>query len=85
MIFLIQFDRTARRIVTLDRFEDSRREQAVERRLALELQVARTKLDHEVVLLEAIDEDQIRRTHRRYFEDEGKLQRELLAGIAAAK
>ena len=37
-------------------------------RLNLELDLNRRGVDHEVVLLEAENEDALRRTHRRYFE-----------------
>ena len=68
MIFLIEFDRAAHRILRFERFDDAQREVAVKRRLALEIETAAANLDHEVVLLEAADEAQIKRTHRRYFE-----------------
>ena len=67
MIFLIEFDRAAHRIFRFEHFDDAQREVAVKRRLALEIETATAKLDHEVVLLEAADEKQIRQTHGRYF------------------
>jgi hypothetical protein len=68
MIFLIEYDRRAGRLVTLKRFVDSQRTEANDARLALELELHRCGIQHEVVTLEAVSEDLIRRTHRRYFE-----------------
>jgi len=68
MIFLIEYDREEGRIVTLRSFED--RPEAEQSRLDLELSLNATNdLDYEVVLLEAANEEAVRRTHRRYFED----------------
>jgi hypothetical protein len=69
MIFLIQYDRSEGKIVTFDRFDDSQRSNAEDSRLQMELDLNRTGVDHEVVLLEALSEDALRRTHRRYFQD----------------
>lgn len=69
MIFLIEYDRGNGRIVTFRGFNDSSRQKAEDARLELELALRRNKVDHEVVLLEAATEDDLRRTHRRYFED----------------
>ena len=69
MIFLIQYNRPTGRIVTFRVFDDSERAAADDVRLELDLDLHRRKIDDEVVLLEAISEDAIRRTHRRYFED----------------
>jgi len=68
MIFLIEYDREEGPIVTLRSFED--RAEAEQSRLDLELSLNATNdLDYEVVLLEAANEEAVRRTHRRYFED----------------
>ncbi len=69
MIFLIEYDRSSGSIVTLVRFDDTKREQIEHIRLELELGLNRLGIDHEVVLLEAESEEALRRTHRRYFED----------------
>lgn len=69
MIFLIEYNRPQGRIVTFQRFKDSKRLKAQNARLALELELNRRGIDHEVVLLEAASEGAVRRTHRRYFED----------------
>jgi hypothetical protein len=75
MIFLIEYDRPEGRIVTLRPFEESQRSQAENSRLATELELHRKGLDHEVVLLEADNEDALRRTHRRYFEKVSEIGR----------
>jgi hypothetical protein len=69
MIFLIQYNRREGRIERFDRFDDTDRETAANRRLEIELDLNRRRVDHEVVLLEAVTEEALRRTHRRYFED----------------
>ncbi len=69
MIFLIEYNRSQGRIVTFRNFEDAQRTEAEESRLGIELDLNRKGIDHEVVLLDAHDEDALRLTHRRYFED----------------
>lgn len=67
MMFLMEYDRAAGRLVTFHRFDDSAK--ARESQFALELELHRKGIAHEVVLLEAETEAAIRRTHRRYFEE----------------
>ena len=78
MVFLIRFDRRKQRILLFKRFDEAQRADAERLRLDLEIEVNRSKLDHEIVLLEAQSEEDIRRTHRRYFES----LKELIAGGA---
>lgn len=75
MIFLIQYNRPEGRIVRLKRFADSERTLAERERLEIELDLNRTGVDHEVVLLEAVSEEALRRTHRRYFENPRQILR----------
>jgi len=67
MIFLMEYDRAKGTIVALNRFSDAGRSEAEAKRLEKELELNRNKIDHEVVLLEADNEDALRRTHHRYF------------------
>lgn len=69
MIFLIEYDRSKGKIVTIKSFQDSEKSYAEKSRLSVELDLRREKTEHEVVLLEAADEIALHRTHRRYFED----------------
>ena len=69
MIFLIEYDRPRGRIVTFKAFDDSERQKAQDERLELELALHHSGTEREVVILEAVSEEAIRRTHRRYFED----------------
>ena len=69
MIFLIEYNRSEGRIVTLREFDDRQRREAENARLELEVDDNGKELDREVVLLEAESEDALRLTHRRYFED----------------
>jgi len=83
MIFLIQYDRRAGRIVKLERFTDEQRLVAGKARLNLEIELHHRHQSHEVVLLEAASEKALRKTHGRYFEDvEGLLA--LAAGTVAS-
>jgi hypothetical protein len=69
MIFLIRYNRRQGRIISFEAFDDRQRTSAENCRLQLELDLNRKRVEDEVVLLEALDEDALRRTHRRYFED----------------
>lgn len=68
MIFLIEYSRKEGRIVRSQTFRESDRERAANLRLEIELDLNRRAIDHEVVLLDAVTEEALRRTHRRYFE-----------------
>lgn len=68
MIFLIEYNRPEGRIVTFKVFDDSDRSRAENSRLEIELNLKRQNTDHEVILLQASNEEALRRTHRRYFE-----------------
>lgn len=69
MIYLIDYDRRAGRLLSTTPFSEERREEAQNLRLEIELSLARQGIDREVILLEAANENALRRTHRRYFED----------------
>ena len=69
MIFLMEYDRRKSRIVSLRRYNDSERRKAEVCRLETELQLHRSGIAREIVLLEAASERALRRTHRRYFQD----------------
>ena len=69
MIFLIEYNRSKGSIVTFRDFDDSQRREAEDLRLDIELVLNQKGVDHEVVLLEAENEDALRRTHQRYFKD----------------
>ena len=69
MIFLIDYDRGAGKLVKFEKFKNVERERAKKARLALELRLNREGIEREVVLLEAASERALRKTHRRYFED----------------
>jgi hypothetical protein len=73
MIFLIEYDRSKGRIVSMRTFGDVR--VASDARLILELDLRRRGEDHEVVLLDAEDEQALRRTHGRYFESLSEILR----------
>lgn len=71
MIFLIEYDRPTRRTLLFKTFDDTERRKAQNDRLQIELDLNRRGLllEREVVLLEARDEQRLRRTHERYFEN----------------
>lgn len=66
-LFLIEYARSEGRIISFKEFDDDNVDSAAKARLDLELDLNRRGIDHEVVLLEAEDENALRRTHRRYF------------------
>jgi hypothetical protein len=67
VIFLIHYDRRAGKIKLLKRFIDADRSVAEKARLDLEIALHHQPRDEEVVILEAVSEEQIRKTHGRYF------------------
>ncbi len=69
MLFLIEYARSEGKVIKLKSFTDSERAEAQKQKFDIELALIRSGIEHEVVLLDALDEDAIRRTHRRYFED----------------
>ncbi len=73
MLFLIEYDRSRGEIVTFKEFEGEEARSAEQARLEMELDLNRRGVEREVVLLEAENEEALRRTHRRYFEDLAQL------------
>ena len=69
MLFLIEYARDKGRMITFEKFRDEDSSTAQSVRLDLELDLNRRGIEHEVVLLEAENEEALRRTHRRYFEN----------------
>ena len=80
MIFLIVYDRSSGRLERFQPFGDSDRRTADDARLEIELDLMRRRLSREVVLLEASTEDQLRRSHRRYFETAAQLSADAATG-----
>ena len=68
MIFLIEYDRTHGTLLQLKRFAPEESVEANQARLGLELERMGAGLEREIVILEAVSEAQLRKTHRRYFE-----------------
>ena len=68
MLFLIEYDRGREELVTFQAFTDEQQQEANEARLELELRDNRLGLGREIVILGALTEAHIRRTHGRYFE-----------------
>lgn len=69
MLFLIEYDRVRGQLISLQSFDGDNSKKAQQTRLALEIELNQKSVGHEVVLLEAGDENALRRTHRRYFEN----------------
>lgn len=67
MIFLIHYDRRAGKLIFFRAFQSSQREIAEQERLDLEIALHREPRDEEVVILEAENEEAVRKTHGRYF------------------
>jgi len=70
--FLIVYDTAAGEILELKRFGVLQRALALSKRFAREL-AERDRRNIEVVLLSAESEDELRRTHSRYFESSAEL------------
>jgi hypothetical protein len=68
MLFLVEYARDQGQLVTFKAFTNEDSTLAKNARLELELDLNRRGLEHEVVILEAENEQALRRTHRRYFE-----------------
>lgn len=68
MIFLIEYDRKSGNLLRKATFSDSLRPEAESSRLSLEIRNLDAGLTHEIVLLDAASEADLRLTHRRYFE-----------------
>ena len=83
MLFLIEYNRKQGRIVNLERFVDSDRREAQDRLLELELKFRAKDVEHELVLLEADQEETIRKTHAHYFYDLPELIAKLKEPLAA--
>jgi hypothetical protein len=78
MIFLLEYDRKGGKLCKFKQFLDADRAQAQRERLAIELELKRSQELREVVLLEAADEDTVRRSHKRYFQTPGELVESLM-------
>ena len=73
MLFLIEYDRSKGTIASFTSFGEGESQSAEQARLEMELDLNRRGIEREVVLLEAENEEALRRTHRRYFEDLAQL------------
>ena len=73
MIFLLKYDRRAGKVRYKKIFSATERPKAHRERLALELELRRSAVPCEVVLLEASDEAALMRTHQRYFKSTEEL------------
>jgi hypothetical protein len=69
MIFLLEYDRARGDLSSIRSYSDADRELAESDRLQRELQLHRSGVQREVVLLQAESEAALRETHGRYFED----------------
>lgn len=73
MIFLVQYNRSAGRLESIDEFCDEQRSLAEQKRLEMEIKNLNRRSAREIVLLEALTKDYLRHTHRRYFETVGQI------------
>ena len=69
MIFLIQYNRRQGEVILLKKFSDSEKAVADSARLRLELQLKESRINDEVVVLQADSETALSHTHGRYFKD----------------
>jgi hypothetical protein len=73
MIFLLEYDRKQGTVCKLKPFSPDERAKAQRERLSIELSLHKAHVPHEVVLLEAADEQTLKRTHQRYFKSSREL------------
>jgi hypothetical protein len=73
MIFLMEYHRPTGSIKSLREFSDADEALAQKARLERELELRREGVFHEVVLLQAVNVEALRKTHRRYFENPQQL------------
>jgi hypothetical protein len=66
MLFLVHYDRKKSKVVSFKEYQDSQRPLAHQEHLALEMQHNVTDGTQEIVLLEASDKNQLRKTHPKY-------------------
>lgn len=77
MLFLIEYDRAKGTVEDFQTFEESQRQVAQDTRLELELWLNERGVEHEVVILDAPNEEALRHTHGRYFKTLAELVGEL--------
>jgi GNAT superfamily N-acetyltransferase len=68
MLFLIHYDRAKGRLVSIREFPETKMSDASAAKIDLEISLLGGSNRQEVVLLEADSRDDLRKTHRRYFE-----------------
>jgi len=73
MIFLITYDRCNSKLEEVKTFTNDKIGDAENQRLKLELNNLKRGIDREVVILDALNENDLRKTHRRYFESMSEL------------
>jgi hypothetical protein len=81
-LFLLRYDRRAGKLLSLGVFGQTERGEARRRRLDAELEINRTGVDHEVVLLEPASEADLRRTHGNCFYSLRELGDQLLRAVS---
>lgn len=73
MIFLLTYDRSKSKLEEVRTFTNDQIVDAENQRLKLELNNLKRGIDREVVILDALNENDLRKTHRRYFESISQL------------
>lgn len=73
MIFLLTYDRSNSKLEEIQTFTNDKILDAENQRLELELDNLKGGIDREVVILDALNEKELRKTHRRYFESMAEL------------
>ena len=73
MIFLIEYNRQASVLESITEFRDEHRRRAEKARLMMEIKNLGSGVAREIVLLEALTKDDVKHTHRRYFEELSEL------------
>jgi hypothetical protein len=66
MLFLVHYDRKQNKVLSLKEYQDEERVLAYQDRLSMEKLYARANDAQEIVLLEAVNKEQLRQTHPKY-------------------
>ena len=73
VIFLLQYDRRSGKLISIESHSADLRAEVSKTRLCLELDLLARGVGHEVVVLEAESEEDLRKTHNRYFRNVSEL------------
>jgi hypothetical protein len=84
MLFLIHYDRLQTKIVSFTEYKDSERAHANQARLELEIQYNQHNGTQEIVLLEAVNKAQLKKTHPKYVPENSLIDNLFIGALIGA-